>query len=373
MRGIFLAPSSAHVWGPGGCPAFPRMVGELPKPEPTPAALEGRAAHWWIDEALHGRFHPVGTQSPHQHPITEEMVKGGEQFVADALMLTASGARWCSEASLEMKAIHPTLNKGRLDFGAFDAAKGVMHLREFKFGHRGVDAFENWQMIDYAVGLLDYFGIEPQDVKLFDLRVYQPRAFTAEGPVKRWVISEAELRGYAEKLQHAAMRATAPDAPMQTGPHCRDCDARHRCPALLAAGGLAIDLSLEASGAQLTAAEAGARLRLVQAASERLKAIETGLAAQVEAAVRSGDASTGYELSSGSSRTIWNPAMASADIVAMGQLFGKNLAKPSEPITPKQAIALGIDEAVISQYTEVRSGEMKLKPISASAVKKAFQ
>lgn len=368
----YLAPSSASIWGPGGCPAFPRMAKLYPDQGDDAAAREGEAAHHWLTETIRDRPSPaVGSLAPNGHPITDEMLECGTAMMMDVFALrTVPGLRWAVEQTVRMPRIHAE-NWGRCDFGAVDEAARVLYVWDYKYGHRYVDVFENWQLVDYAEGLAGLFGVLLDTSWTVDARIYQPRSYHADGQVKRWEYPGHKHHGYAETLRNAALAATQPDAPMSTGDHCSYCPARHACPALQRAGGVAIDMSLQAVPHELTPANAGLLLRTVQAARERLEDLETGLTEQVKAAVRGGANDTGWELQQGYGRERWT--QPAADVIAMGQALGKDLAKPLEPITPNQARKLGIDAAVISAYSEKPPGEFKLRPLDGRQVRKAFQ
>lgn len=369
----FLAPSSAGTWGPGGCPGSPRMAQAFPEDEETQAAREGEAAHWWMEEAVRGREHPEYTEAPNKVPVTAEMIDGAASMVASIRALVAgnSNLKWLLEASVKMPFIHPTLNWGRTDFGGVDLQAKIIYAWDFKFGHGYVDVFECWQLVDYVVGIVDYLGVVPGADWYVDMRIYQPRSFHEEGPVKIWRISWNSFWPYVLRLKEAAALAVEPDAPLRTGDHCDYCPARHACPALRAVGGVSVDRSLQGVPAALSAENAGLALRTIRTARERLEALETGLEAQIYAALRAGETRTGFELYQGFGREKWTQPVE--DIVAMGSMFGKSLAKPAEAITPAQARKLGIDEAVISAYSEKPKGEMKLRPLDDKSIRKAFQ
>lgn len=369
----YLAPSSAGIWGPGGCPGQPRMASAFPEDGSTAEAREGEAAHWLLEENVRGRTHPIGAAAPNGVLVTDEMIEGVAQMVGDiyALRVMVPDLRWCLEASLQMPQVHPTLNWGRTDFGAVDAATRTIHVWDFKFGHGYVDAFENWQALDYGQGIANYFDIDLQDPGWsVEMRIYQPRSFHAEGPVKIWRIRAAKFQEYIRRLSEAAHIAAEPDAPLSTGKHCEYCSARHACPALRRVGGLAVDISLQGVPAELNAEDAGLALRMVRTARERLEDLETGLEAQIMAQLRGGAANTGFEIYQGQGREKWSQPVA--DVVAMGAVFGHDLSKPAEAITPAQARKKGIDETVISQYSYRPTGEFKIRPVDDKSIRKAF-
>lgn len=369
----FLAASSAGTWGPGGCPAFPRMAQAFPEDGETQAAREGGAAHWWMEEAVRGQEWGVGSEAPNGILITDEMIEGGAQMVRDIHTLIAAQGqvKWALEASVKMPQVHPTLNWGRSDFIAVDTVKRTVHVWDYKFGHGYVDAFENWQLVDYVVGAVNYINVQPNASWSVDMRIYQPRSFHEDGPVKRWSLLWPQFLPYIDRLKEAALEAAEPDAPMRTGSHCDYCPARHACPALRKVGVASVERSLRGLPSELSPENAGLALRTLRAARERLEALETGLEAQVQAEILKGDTSTGWELVQGYGREKWTQPVS--EVVAMGAMFGKSLSKPAEVITPAQARKLGIDDAVISAYSEKPKGQMKLRPLDDKNIRKIFQ
>jgi len=199
---------------------------------------EGEAAHRYLSEALAGRPLPAGALAPNGYPVTEEMIEGAAAMLADGLALIQRGAQVVIEHPVTMPEIHEA-NWGTTDFGAADHYTRTLHVWDFKFGHGYVDAFENWQPIDYAVGLVRHFQLAPMYDWEIDIRIYQPRSFHPDGPVKKWRFPASDLPGYAARLREAAHAAMQPDAPMSTGAHCTYCPARHACPALRRVGGAA--------------------------------------------------------------------------------------------------------------------------------------
>lgn len=373
MSGVhaFLAPSSAGVWGPGGCAAHPRMAAAFPEDEQTPEARDGEAAHWVMEMQARGEDLRAGDFAGNGVTITDEMLDAVAAMVVDVRTFAATqGTKHALEISVAMPQIHGH-NWGRSDFIGVDAARKIVYAWDFKFGHGYVDAFENWQTLDYTVGAVNHFQVPLDEGWTFDTRIYQPRSFHSDGPVKRWTFGLPKYLEMVAALRDAAHAAMEPDAPMTTGAHCEHCPARHACPAFLAVGGNAVDLSLRGHPLDMSPQAAGAILKTVRTARERLEDLETGLEAVVLAAIRDGKAIPGWETEQGYGRETWT--VPAAEVVAMGKLMGKELAKPLETITPAQARKIGFDEAVISAYARKPKGEIKLKPVDGKAVRKAFQ
>jgi hypothetical protein len=368
----FLAPSSADIWGaPDGCPAYPRMAAAYPQDEDTQEAREGTAAHWYLEETLRGNTVKVGDVAPNGVMVTDEMVECAEALIADVQSWRHECAgMFVIEQRVYMPSIHPTLNWGTTDIAGVDLAAKRLRIRDYKFGHRYVDAYENLQGVNYAVGIARHFSVMITPEWTVEIGIFQPRCYHPEGPRKIWSISGARFQELADGLAYAARKATEPDAPMHTGEHCRDCSARYDCPALIAAGGASVDLSLRGVPQELTPVKAGLVRAHIVGAIARLEAFKSGVDAQIEAFIRQGKQVPGVEMKPSEGREYWTVPIE--EVAALGALYQKEIVKP-KALTPKQARELGIDEAVISAYSDRRKGALKVAAMDDNRAAKAFK
>jgi hypothetical protein len=375
MAGVhaFLAPSAADRWGPDGCSGYPSMAAKYPQTEESEAAREGDAYHHMVTERLRGHAVKVGDIAPNGYPITDEMIEAGADILADAATWIGQGVRWATEQRIEMPNIHPTLNWGTSDLIGCDDAKRVLYVRDNKFGHLYVDAYENWQCIDYAVGAARFFGITIDATWTVDIGIFQPRSYHPDGPRKIWHVPGARFLELADSLAYAARKATEPDAPLSTGPHCDYCEARHACVALMRAGQRGIDVSMRPIPHDLTPAALGVMRTQIARAIDRLEALASGLDAQGLAMVQSGQRVPGWGRKQGMGRERW--VIPLDDLFAIGDAFGVDARKPGA-LTPKQMRdALkkkGIDGSVILDYSETPIGEVKFVPVDDDAAAKIF-
>lgn len=370
----FLAPSAADIWGaPDGCPAYPRMAALYPEDEETPESREGTAAHDYLAGTLRGSTIAVGDISLNGHPITQEMVDGAADLLTDvATWRPACGHRFVVEERVHMPAVHPTLNWGTTDIGGADFSSKTLYIRDYKFGHGYVDAWENLQLVDYGIGLFRHFAI-PEHVWhewTVDAGIFQPRCYHPEGPRKIWRVSGARFMELADSLALAARKAAEPDAEMHTGGHCKHCPARYDCPALLAVGGVAIDLSLKGAPQELTPLRAGLVRKHITDAIARLEALQSGIDAQIDAFIRGGKSVPFADRKQGEGREFWSRPLE--EVYILGDMFGKELRKPAA-ITPAQARNLGLDADVISAYSDRRKGEFKIVSIDDNRAAKVFK
>lgn len=355
MTHAFLAPSSAHRWGPGGCPASPSMAVQFPQERDNEAAQEGTTGHWYASETLQGRNVEEGDVCPETGlPVTADLAELTERFIADCQSDMARFQYWI-ESVVAMPSIHEQ-NWGRLDFAWYSPPAQHVGIRDLKLGYRPVDAIGNWQAFDYLVGLIETAQLPVGPGWTFEIQIYQPRDYVTGQQVKCWNFTyETYLERHAQ-LQAAAHEASDPNAPARTGSHCKHCPAATGCKALQIA---ALEVVEHNPANPLNAAQAGQLLTVITRGMERLEALKDGLEAQVEAACRSGQNVPGWEMQPKTGRTVWNKPVQ--EVLALGDLFGVNLRK-DDAITPKQAIKAGIDETVIAAYSHNPSAGVKLAP-----------
>lgn len=187
MQHSVIAPSSAFRWVE--CPASVPLGLMFPDEE-NEAAREGNAAHWVAAEILdswkagseqikHGRDF-IGKLDPDGTPITEAVVDTVEPYIVDVLAVCQRlGALRMLE--VESKVESPTLinpaSSGTSDAWLWSPQKLI--IWDLKAGRKLVEAFENWQAIDYAAGIIERImekdGVFPQGQEV-EIRIVQPNA-----------------------------------------------------------------------------------------------------------------------------------------------------------------------------------------------------
>lgn len=111
-------------------------------------------------------------------------------------------------------------------------AFGELVVFDYKHGKgHAVDSEYNVQAMYYAFGAMRELGCSSHVSKV-TVVIVQPRAPHAEGRVRSWSLTSAELATFGATLRAAAEATTEPDAPLVPGDHCRWCPAKGVCPAL---------------------------------------------------------------------------------------------------------------------------------------------
>lgn len=366
-----LAPSSAARWV--ACAGSVSLAARYPE-EDTQAALDGTAAHWAASELLYGRLIDVGLVAPNGVTLTDEMIEAAELYVdhIDAALSDSHLTRAALhvEERVNMPSVHP-LNWGTPD--AWFYSHGGLHLVmfDFKFGHKHVEVFENWQLVDYAEGVLSSLEVDGYDDQCItvDLFIIQPRSHHKDGPIRNWTLRGSDLRPYINQLRNAAEASQMPDAVCTPNPECEFCPGRHACEALQRSGYKAVELSGMSVPVEMPTPALGLELRILQRARARLDARITGLEEQVLVHIKNGSLVPGYAVEQTVGREAWTKPPA--EVIALGQMFGHELAKPGV-ITPAQARKAGIPAEVIQEFSERPRGGLKLVADDGTQARKVF-
>ena len=388
MGHSIIPPSSAWIWGaPDGCTKWVFMNQAYPETEESEDSREGTAAHeigaQIITDARTGNCKPhnasdwVGITASNGVVFTEVMFDSAKVYADDVIAVMRrtsvfSDEYMCIEQSVEIPVVHE-LNHGTPDANIYHKKGNALYVWDFKHGHKVVEAFENWQGIEYVAGLLDKYEIDghlDQQTKVH-IRIVQPRAFHREGIIRTWVVLASDLRGYFNTLHDNAHISLSDDAKFTTGGHCKDCPGRHACPAALKAGMGLYEVSMKSVPVELSSEALGVQLNIVTRARKQLEYLESGFQEQLKSVVKSGNLVAGWSVEQGYGWDKWDKP--TKEVIALGDMLDINLRKPEEPITPTQAKKLGIDEAVIKQYSIKNRTGLKVVPDNGNKAKQVFK
>jgi RecB family exonuclease len=219
-----LSPSAGSRWTV--CPGSVEACAGIESPD-TEHSMKGTAGHHahaeWL---LHGSPPEVGTKAPNGIVLTQEIVDAA-----------GMGVGWIRQY-VEGK-VHHLLVETEVEIGAFfglpagvcwgtaDAvilmADGELVIYDLKLGYLPVDPEENVQLMLYAAGIIRELGV------LFD-RVRFVIAQPANGGIKEWEVSLADLLARLEEMKPKVVAATLPDAPFKAEPKaCKWCPIFGTC------------------------------------------------------------------------------------------------------------------------------------------------
>lgn len=383
-----IAPSSAGIWGsPNGCRGYVNMSLYFPETEESESAREGTAAHE-LGEALIAmgctpdmgttvgvgvKAEFVGQTASNGVIYTDEMFDAAWIYANDVVREYRSRSGKCI-VKVEHKITAPRVHAqsfGTCDCFLYDEVQQELIIWDYKHGFGFVEAFENWQAINYAAGLFDELGIDGgADQRLtVKTRIAQPRAFHPDGAIREWTVVGSDLRGPINQLANAAKEALGSDAKIRTGAHCRYCEALHACPSALRAGMTLFEFTDKAIPQQLSPEAMGVQLQIIERASKQLEYLKSAFEEQVKSSIRQGTNVIGWSLKPGKGRKKWN--RPKEQIVALGDMMGIELRK-NDVITPTQARNAGMDENLINAYSERPDTALKLTQIDTDKVTRVF-
>ena len=196
----------------------------------SPYALEGTEAHslceYLLNRALGRPAQDPMSQLTHYSQEMQDCAEGYRDFVMEQV---AEAQKLCHDPFI---GIEQRLNFSRWvpeGFGTGDCvivADELLQITDYKHGLGVlVNATENSQLMCYALGALDTFGML-YNIKLIRLTIYQPRRENVDS----WEISTEKLLKWADTvLAPAAKLAVAGKGEFQAGDHCKFCKVRATC------------------------------------------------------------------------------------------------------------------------------------------------
>lgn len=372
MTHSIIPPSSADIWV--NCPGWVIMAQLCPETVESEASRLGTAAHevaaQYIDSyARGGVYNPkVGEITSNNVIIDDEMLDACELYADHVreIMISSGvfgGVHFGLEAKLTMSRINE-LSFGTSDFFLFDHKNLTLYIYDFKYGHDPVEVFENWQLINYAAGVVEHlikhtpFIVETMNEKLkIVFGIAQPRSYHRDGPIRKWETTLGNLWPYFERLKEAATLALSGLGQAISGPHCRYCQARHACESALGAGVRLYEVATQALPLDMTVQALATQYTIVTRARKQLAALEDALGQQIETLIRTGKHVPGYMTQPKQGRESWSKPIE--EVIAMGDMMGADLRKPSA-LTPKQAAKLGIDKNVIKEYSHTTTSGIEI-------------
>lgn len=364
-----LPPSSAarRVACPGS-----RMLEEpFRDAEPSPAAREGTAAHeiaalYLTNWQLAQGQKPIPTCASNGEPITKRMIEGAKVYLEAVSKAWNPRATLHIEERVEIMSIHPEC-WGTPDCWFFNEETNELHIFDYKYGHGYVEVFENWQLIEYAAGIMVTSGLHGIVIVF---HIVQPRTPHPQGAHRTWRVGDDTLMPYFARLKVSEQEACNPRAFARVSPQCNNCLARHVCPSLRYATLETIDAVYMNTPERMTAEGVGGELRYLMRAKALLDARVEGLTQEATSLIRKGERVPYFTLAQSKGRLSWNVPIE--QVLTMGELLNVDLGKPKEAITPRQAIEAGIVEELVEVYCERTRGALKLVPSDPQEVRKIF-
>lgn len=342
------------------CPASRAMEARMPEIE-TDEAKEGTLAHAVAAACLTGNKIPKADTNMLVHV----------QFYLDYIA-SHQEAYWPnSPIFTEQKIPIPDIDPNC--FGTPDAyfiIDKVLYLFDFKYGFTPIEAFENWQLIAYASGIIDYHTAE---LNYVNFHIVQPRDF--KNPIKTWTIGIDKFREYELSLISTERLSLRTDhthvlAFKPTSDACKHCKARAVCNPLKTEISERMEKIQNMTTSELTPTTVGIELKDLNEASTLLDARITGLEEQAMYYLRSGKDVPHFRIGYTSPYAKWKGTPE--EMNTLDEMFEGKLKKPQEYVTPNQAIKLGVPEKLVKTYSEKPHGSAKLEQIKESEIRRKF-
>lgn len=351
------------------CPASLRMQVGFPDSGGEEAA-GGEASHWAAAELLQGRLPEIDDFASNGVRLSREMLEGADEYYADVHhtlaplgLKTTDGA---CEVAVECHDISPHC-WGTPDYRVWHGR--TLYVWDYKFGHKPIEVFGNYQLIAYALGAIRQANANDLETTVV-MRIVQPRANHWAGPVREWRCRASDLRSYCNLAAVAASEALAANSVARVGPECRYCVARHACSTLQNAAAAAADESGRPQPLELSSAALGVELRYLHRAQAHLGARVSGLETQALELARAGKPITHFRVEHGTGRLKWVKPVA--EVVSMAKMMAVNVLKEPELVTPTQAKAAGLMPELVDALSERPRGGATLVPDDGSKARLIF-
>jgi len=347
------------------CPAWLLTVGCVPNtPTSTSAADEGTAAHEVLHRALVGLTQfEIGKRTAIGVPVTQDMIEYANEFKR-----RLGHVNLFSELKIDCSCIYAGMT-GTADVVIHDTASRLLHIMDYKYGFAWVSPVDNYQLLAYCMGFWDSLG-RPGGYT-FMLSIYQPRAYHADGVVRSVTLDSKALVDYFAQMRQACETAMTPNNnEYHVGAHCLYCPRRHVCGTLSAATDNIYEwLNQPQSAIDTQPSGQSTELSMMASAEILLKAKRTALELVIMEGIKSGKSGYRHMIKQAAGRLQW--AIPIDQVTTIGNMFGVELTHP-EPITPTQALKLGVPVGIIQDASERLPGAVSLKEIKETTLKNMF-
>lgn len=388
---MVIAPWNATQWVNCHGSVLMQTLYPTPPGEQSEAQLEGKAFHYviakiltaWrdVNESIPTMRNLVGEVTPHDVVIDETMAQAAIDYVTNIMGYVNDHGllrQMQIEERIDLSVILGDGKYGIPDTLIWDPKRAELFIGDAKYGQRKVEAFENFQMIIYALAYIDTVlkanGLMDQNITV-RMRIYQPRYYDVEGPCREWVVKASDLRGYRNQIDNALHAINGDSPTCKPGPWCRanHCSAAHVCESLQTSMYNYLDHITHALPVELDPAALSAEYLILKEAEERLKARKTAIEEQCIGLITRGNNLPGLATKQGYGRERWKKDVPHDEIIMMGDLLGEDIRKPAQLDTPAQCRKKGIDDAVIALYSETPKTAIKLVKDDGSKARQVFR
>jgi hypothetical protein len=374
---------NANVWV--NCSGALSLQSKHPKPriegeELSEAVKEGLAFHEiaarilksWQSQPL-DRNDIVGKLSLYGLPFDDDMYDHAREY-ADNVLTVYNNAGQYRELHVEERIGLDAINDCSWSFAdcwVVNPSTRTITIWDAKYGHSPVEVFENWQLLCYAVGLINQIPNVDRNGWVFDLRVFQPRGFHRDGVCRSWVVTSEELRNYQNILILAAQKSKQ-GGTCKTGTWCYNASCNRTCETYQRQVYDGLDYVGESVGNDLMGVNLAIEIVQLRRIQDQVKARLKGLEESAIVHSRKGESLPGLIAQETYGRKAWRKDIDQNEVISMGDLLGVDLRKPRELSTPAQCLKKGVDESVINEYSETPKTGWKLAAATTDRIKMMF-
>lgn len=370
-----LAPSDSGKWGKcSGSVAMQQSFPELTIDE-NEAALQGTAAHWVAEQLIKGYTDPnesiitnidqLPDLAPNGEVIDDYMFDSAKEY-CDEIMAVCNKVGGLRNLRIEERVDIPRIHKlcyGHVDAHLFHETEGDknnhLYIWDFKYGFMPVEPEVSDQLLLYAIGVMQKLDIVDDTKLTLHLTIVQPRVYHRFGSVRTYTVVASDLRSRVNDLHFQANQALSDKAELVTGNQCIHCSGRRGCPANQKATQHAIEVTDQPTPQRLDGHSLSLELLYLERAHETIKSRLNALTSEALTRLQAGENVGSHAIGHNKPRKAWKEGSGN-QVIAVGKLLGHDLAKPAEPIAVGKALNSGIDQKVINQYIDEKSGSTKL-------------
>ena len=356
----------------------------------TEEVREGKAFHYIaadilkscqdIDKSIPTINDLIGDMTPYDIVVDHQMAQAAIDYVTHVMSYVNQSGTLRDMHVEERVSLDTILGEGKYcipDLWIWDSKKLELFVMDGKYGYRPVEVFENWQLIIYALAILDKLDVNGLTDQVISIRlgIYQPRCYHVDGPAREWTFKASDLRGYRNQLEYAIEKATHHDAKCIAGSWCRTfkCSAAHTCPALQGSAYNYLDHTTNSIPIELDEQSVTAEYLILKNAERLIKTRREALEEQCKAMIKQGRNLPGLATEQGYGRETWKKDIPVDQIIMMGELMGEDIKKPVELQTPSQCRKKGIDASVIKHYSYIPKTSVKLVEDDGRKARQVFR
>lgn len=234
MEHAKLSASGSHTWL--HCTAQPELTKDIPPKESGEGAKQGTACHALAEYLYSNEWEEV-SEDKRSEKIRE---LAGEYMSDDLYNAAIEFNDICNTILEDIKAEQNNDNVIKVEeqkvdlskwipegFGTTDTAiigSNILHIIDLKYGKINVEAFENPQLLIYALGVANKYNFKGNIIRM---TIFQPRV---EDRIKEFEISRYKLYAWANcVLKPNAYKAFHGLGEKRMGKWCQFCPLNSKC------------------------------------------------------------------------------------------------------------------------------------------------